>query len=132
MNKKNWKKRVLCLALIIAGLAVIASGTAAYFVAEETAYNVITTASLYMDLVEETEDGKPWPEAGVSDVLPATSVGKVAYVTNKGGVPFFTRMQVELVIYPAPGSQAELSTKHISLDLNKKRIGLTMKGVEQL
>ncbi len=115
---KKWKKRILCLALIATGLAILASGTAAYFVAEDTAYNVITTGCLYMDLVEETEDGKPWPEEGVSDVVPATSVGKVAYVVNKGSVPFFTRVLVEKKITPAQGVETELNADYISLNVN--------------
>lgn len=115
---KIWKKRILCLAIIVICLASLATGTMAYFVAEETAYNVITTGCLFMDLVEETEDGKPWPEEGVSNVVPATSVGKVAYVENKGSVPFFTRALVETVIYPAPGVDAELKLEYVTLDLN--------------
>lgn len=115
---KTWKKRILCLTIITICLASLATGTVAYFVAEETAYNVITTGILYMDLVEETEDGQPWPEAGVSDVVPATSVGRIAYVSNKGSVPFFTRAMVDMAIYPAPGSDAKLNVEYVSLDIN--------------
>lgn len=118
MMNKNWKKRILCLAVITVALASLATGTAAYFVAEETAYNVITTGCLYMDLVEETEDGKPWPEDGVSNVVPGIAVGKVVTVLNKGSVPFFTRATVETVIYPAEGAPEDLSTEYITLDLN--------------
>lgn len=119
MNK--WKNRILCLALIICGLAVIASGTAAYFVAEETAYNVITTGCLYMDLIEETEDGQPWPEEGIDNVVPGTAVGKVVTVKNVGGVPFFTRISKEEFIYPAEGVTAELTFEHITIDINTEQ-----------
>lgn len=114
----KWKKRVLCLAVIAVGLAILATGTAAYFVAEETAYNVITTGFLYMDLVEETEDGKPWPEEGVTNVVPCTDVGKVVYVVNRGSASFFTRVIVDKIIHPAEDSDAELSTEYIDLDIN--------------
>ena len=92
--KKNhlraWKKRLLSMALIISGLSILATGTAAYFVAEETAYNVITTGCLYMELVEETTDGKPWPEEGVKDIVPGMQVDKIVTVRNKGAVPFLS------------------------------------------
>lgn len=115
---KTWKKRILCMAVIAICLASLATGTVAYFTAEETAYNVITTGCLYMDLVEQTEDGKPWPEEGTSDVVPATSVGRIAYVSNKGSVPFFTRALVKMAIYPAPGSDAQLNAEYVTLDIN--------------
>lgn len=116
MNK--WKKRVLCLAVIICGLASLASGTAAYFVAEETAYNVITTGCLYMDLIEETTGGQPWPEEGIKNVVPGMVVDKVVKVENVGGVPFFARISMDQVVIPAEGVTAELSFEHISIDLN--------------
>ncbi len=117
MNK-NWKKHLLCVTLIVICLAILGTGTFAYFVAEETAYNVITTGYLYMDLVEETEDGKPWPEHGVSGIVPGIDVGKVAYVSNRGGVPFFTRVMIEKIIYPAQGVTKPLDANLVTLDIN--------------
>ena len=119
MNK--WKKRILCLALIVCGLAVLASGTAAYFVAEETAYNVITTGILYMELLEETAGGQPWPEEGIKNVVPGMTVDKIVRVENEGGVPFFTRISMDQVVIPAEGVEAELTFEHISLDLNTEQ-----------
>ena len=91
-----WKKRLLCLAALICGLAILATGTAANFVVEETAYNVITTGLLYMELVEETTGGHPWPEGGVSGIMPGMDVDKVVYVENVGSVPFYTREAMEM------------------------------------
>lgn len=118
--KKTWQKRVMCLALIICGLAILATGTAAYFTAEETAYNVITTGCLYMELVEETTDGDPWPEEGITGIMPGMKVDKVVYVENVGSVPFYTRISMDNIIIPGPGVEAELSFEHISLDLNEE------------
>lgn len=115
----KWKKRCLALAVIIACLAILATGTAAYFVEEGTAYNVITTGALHMELVEETADGQPWPEEGVVNVVPGTTADKVVYVKNLGTVPFFVRVAVEKTITPAPGVEAELSTEHISFNVNR-------------
>lgn len=50
------RKRIALAALVIACLALMAAGTAAYFTAQETAYNVITTGNLKMVLHDETTD----------------------------------------------------------------------------
>lgn len=115
---KKWKRRALSIAIIIIGLSAVATGTYAYFVAEETAYNVITTGCLYMDLIEETTGGEPWPEEGIKDVIPSMTVDKVVRVENKGSVPFFTRIQKETTVIPGPGVTAELTDEYISVDIN--------------
>lgn len=68
------KKRIALVALVIACLALLAAGTSAYFTAQETAYNVITTGNLKMVLHDETTeehmaDAVP-PEAGEDGGLP--------------------------------------------------------------
>lgn len=118
MNTK-WKKRILTLSVIAVCLAILATGTAAYFVAEQTVYNVITTGYLYMDLVEETETGKPWPAEGITNVVPGVEVGKVVYVKNRGTVSFYTRILVETQITPAPGVTAELNPEYVRFEVNK-------------
>lgn len=115
---KKWKRRALSIAIIVIGLSAVATGTYAYFVAEETAYNVITTGCLYMDLIEETTGGEPWPEEGIKDVIPSMTVDKVVRVENKGSVPFFTRIQKETTVIPGPGVTAELTDEYISVDIN--------------
>lgn len=117
---KTWKKRILCLTMLIVGLAIIASGTAAYFVAEETSYNVITTGLIAMKLVEEAADGKPWTGGAITNVVPATAVDKVVYVKNEGTAPFYTRIQLAKVIIPAPGVTEELSVDMIHLDIDTR------------
>lgn len=120
-RRRTWQKRMLCLALIMCGLAMVATGTYAYFTAEETAYNVITTGCLYMDLVEETTGGEPWPEEGIKDIMPGVSVDKVVYVENEGSVDFYTRIAMDQIVIPAEGVDAELSTEYITLDLNEEQ-----------
>lgn len=128
MNQKMRAKRrmnrklIAVVALLVSIVTVLAAGgTLAYFTAEETAYNVITTGCLYMDLVEETTGGKPWPEGGITGVMPAMDVDKVVYVENVGSVPFFTRVSMDQVIIPAEGSDAQLSFEYISIDLNTEQ-----------
>lgn len=61
------RKRIALAALVIACLALLAAGTSAYFTAQETAYNVITTGNLKLVLHDETttEDAAEYaPEDG--------------------------------------------------------------------
>lgn len=110
----TWKKRLLCLAALICGLAILATGTAANFVVEETAYNVITTGLLYMELVEETTGGQPWPEEGFADVIPGKKIDKIAKVHNNGAVPFFCKVTVTGTVKAYDGG--ELSFEPVTLD----------------
>lgn len=123
MQPRFNKKRIGLIAAIICCIAVLAGGTLAYFVAEETSYNVITTGVLSMDLVEETADGEPWPawpEDGISGVMPGQIVDKVAYVVNDGGVDFYTRIAIEKIITAAEGVTEELNFDNITLDINEE------------
>lgn len=120
MKPRFSKKRIGLIAAIICCIAVLAGGTLAYFVAEETSYNVITTGVLSMDLVEETTDGEPWPEDGVHGVMPGQIVDKVAYVVNDGGVDFYARIAIEKIITAAEGVTKELNFDNITFDINEE------------
>lgn len=111
------KQKIILAAVLVICMAIFATGTLAYFTAEETAYNVITTGILSMDLVEETEPGVPWPDEGISGVMPGMDVGKIPYVKNTGGIDFWTRMSVSMKVIGENGN--ELSTEYISLNLNR-------------
>lgn len=118
MPSAHKKRKVILAAVLVICIAIFATGTLAYFTAEETAYNVITTGILSMDLVEETTGGKPWPEGGISGVMPGTDVDKIPYVKNTGGVDFYTRMTVSMKVTGAKGNA--LSDEYISLNFNTK------------
>ena len=110
------KQKIILAAVLVICMAIFATGTMAYFTAEETAYNVITTGILSMDLVEETTGGEPWPEDGISGVMPGSEVDKIPYVKNNGGIDFWARMSVSMKVTGENGN--ELSAEYISLDIN--------------
>lgn len=121
MKKMLNKKTIVLAAAIVCIAAMLAAGTLAYFVAEETAYNVITTGTLDMILHEETDNGEPWPEKGITGVVPGTQVTKKVYVENDGTVDFYARIKVEKAITAAEGVEAELNFEHITLDINTEK-----------
>ena len=107
------KKKIAVLAAIVCCLMLVAGGTLAYFTAEETAFNVITTGNLEMTLIDvyDAEDGK--------NVVPDTEVSKVVSVKNDGDVSFWTRVKLDKIITPAEGVEAELVfDEYISLDID--------------
>ena len=120
MDWKKWKqrKRIALIAAIACCIATAAGGSLAYFAAQETSYNVITTAALDMTLHEETADGSPFPMDGVMDVLPDSHVDKIVYAENSGEAEFWCRICVDKSIQAADGVDAELNFDHIALDIN--------------
>ena len=119
VNKPNRKKGMLALlTLAVLCLSVLAGGTYAYFTVEETSYNVITMGVLDMDLVEETTGGAPWPEEGLSGMMPGMVADKKAYISNVGGVDFYTRVKVEKIVTLADGVTADVNLDHLVLDIN--------------
>ena len=96
------KKKVLLLASLAICAAIVASGTLAYFTAEETAHNVITTGSVGIELVEKTKDDSgteiDFPAEGISGVMPGTSVSKIVSVKNDGEAVAWIRIWVNTAI----------------------------------
>ena len=71
MRKKG---KVLTLALILALVGIIVSGTVAYYTNSETAHNIITTGGVDIELVETNAEGEPWET--VTGVLPGMEIDK--------------------------------------------------------
>lgn len=110
------KRKIFLLAILVCCVALTAAGTLAYFTAEETAYNVITTGKLDMTLHEETTGGLPFPKDGVSGVMPGQLVDKVVYIENTGTTDFYARISLEMSILSADGKP--MDTGVMALDIN--------------
>lgn len=122
-NKQNtWgrgsQKWISLIALVVCCAALIASGTLAFYNAEETAKNVMTTGKLDIDLKEETDGGEPWPEEGFKGIVPGKEVTKIVYGVNTGTMDVYLRIGLGKEIIPAEGVTAELDFENITLDLN--------------
>lgn len=102
------KKKLLLVAAITICFAVAVSGTIAYFTAEDTAHNVITSGGVNIEVVEKTqgEDGVlvDFPADGVKGVMPGRDVSKIVSVENTGENEVWIRVQVESTIKAADGS----------------------------
>ncbi len=109
------KKKLLSLSVIAICFAILASGTFAYFSAEDTAHNVITTNGIGINIIEKTEsDGgvlTDFPEGGILGVMPGSTVSKIVSVENNGGAEAWIRVQVKQSMKSATGQDLPLVLK---------------------
>lgn len=107
------RKKVLLLAALTICAAILASGTVAYFTAEDQAHNVITTAAVDIQIEEwQNEIGNPYPDAPI-EVMPGVTVSKIATVKNIEAQAWI-RAKFEVVITGADGSVMELSPETLA------------------
>ncbi len=122
------KKKTLLISIIIAALAIITNGTVAYFTAEETAHNIITTGGIDIDLLEKTKlpDGtlEDFPEDGIGGVMPGTAVSKIVYIKNVGLSEAWVRIKIESTIVDVDGNELpatlEDGSKVMSFEVSEK------------
>lgn len=82
------KKKILSISLVLALIAVLATGTLAYFTDSETADNVFVMKGVSIDLEEDFD-----PE-DADDIVPDTTVTKGVEVTNIGTTDAYVRVQI--------------------------------------
>ena len=117
------KKKLLALSVVVAVLAIAAAGTLAYFTADETAHNVITTGGVDIELLETAvnEDGATVPFEDVANVVPDTEVSKIVEVKNTGESAAWIRVSVEKAIELAQAPEdAEADLSLVTMDFNEE------------
>lgn len=110
------KRKLLILSVFVICLATLATGTLAYFHAEGTAHNVITTGGVQIELREWADAAKTTPFADRSGILPGMAVTKIAEVKNTGVSEAWIRVRVTKTIRLAGGGTPDPSL--LGLDLN--------------
>lgn len=114
------KKKLLILAFLIICATTVATGTLAYFTAEDQAHNVITSGKVDIELVEKkiNEDGTEEAFEDLIGIMPGTSVSKVVQVTNTGDAAAYIRIAVDKKIILASGNDDEVDMSLISINYN--------------
>lgn len=113
------KRKLLIGAIFCICLSVLAGGSLAYYTAENTAHNVITTGGIDIAVQEwaDTDKTTPFPEGGVDDVMPGTAVTKIVEVKNTGANDAYIRVKVDKSIELAGEGTPDLSL--LALDMNQ-------------
>lgn len=95
---KKWKIVALCT--VLACLSIVASGTLAYFTAQETAHNVITSGGVAIQLIELSDNGGDgltyWRD--VEGVMPGAEISKIVIVRNTGASDAWVRVKVDKTV----------------------------------
>lgn len=91
------KRKILLISIVTIILAISAMGSSAFFNAEDTAHNVITSGSVNIAVVETMLDGtelKDFPAEGITGVMPGSTVSKIVSIRNTGSADAWIRVQV--------------------------------------
>ena len=112
------KRKVLILSVLAILLAILAANTLAYFTADTTAHNVITTGNVDIALNEWANEERTERFEKQIDVLPGTEVTKIVEVENIGAGTAWVRVQVVLDVY-AEGGKEQLPPDPVTLDFNE-------------
>lgn len=114
------KRKLTASAMIAICLSMLGFGSLAYFNAKDVARNVITSGSIEIELQEWANDEKtiPFPEEGITGVMPGTVVTKIAEVKNTGGNDAWIRVEVLPTITLATGEEGD--PKLVSINFDKE------------
>lgn len=110
------KRKIAILAVLVICVASVAAGSLAYFNAEGTAHNVITTGGVDITLQEWADEDRLTPFEDITGIMPDTRVTKIAEVKNSGASPVWVRVlvtkSIELTREGTP------NTDMVALDIN--------------
>lgn len=109
------KKKILYLAAVLVGLSLISGGTLAYFTAEDTSRNVITTGGVAASVVQQQlVDGvlQPFSNQPIP-VMPNTTVSNVVSVQSTKQ-PAWVRLKYEITVYDATGTEKPLTAEEVA------------------
>ena len=112
------KRKLLILSVLLICAATLAAGTLAYFNAEDTAHNVITTGSVKIEIQEWADEAKQTPFENLNGVMPDTSVTKIAEVKNTGASEAWIRVRVTKSIELAGAGTPDSALVGLDLNLN--------------
>ena len=115
------KRKLFVLVVIVAFASLAAYGTLAYFTDSETAHNIITSGEIDIALLGWADSDKSTPvslDDGTYDVMPGTTITKIAEVKNVGSNAAYVRVKVAKDLKLAEGKTGEANLDVIEIDWN--------------
>lgn len=110
------KAKLFTIAILAITVATLASTTLAYFNAESTAHNVITTSGVDIEIQEWSDVEKTEPFEDLSGVMPGATKTKIAEVKNTGGAPAWIRVKIEKKIELKGTGEVNLDLVKLDID----------------
>ncbi|MCR5010097.1 MAG: SipW-dependent-type signal peptide-containing protein [Clostridia bacterium] len=113
------KRRILILAIVVMLAAILATGTAAYFTAEDKAHTVVASGNVKIAVNEwaDLEKTKEFEAGSTKKIIPGQEVVKVVEVENIGSSEAWVRVKADVAIQMKDDS-AKLDTGLIHLDID--------------
>lgn len=108
------KKKFMYIAAIVICLSIISSGTLAFFTAEDTATNVITSGDVEIKVLEQQlVDGvlSSYPQQSIN-IMPGTSVSKIVTVQSMAQ-PAWLRIKCVFTVYNAEGEEMDVDQSEL-------------------
>ena len=121
------KKKLFVMMALVIVIAILGTGTLAYFTTKAVVHNVITSSGVKIELVEtmlENGEEKPFPEETVSGVMPGQEVSKIVRVTNRDAKAW-VRVRVTETINDRPDRENLIT---MNCNLGKAPTQWTQKG----
>lgn len=113
------KRKLLIVSVVAICIAILAAGSLAYFTAEGTAHNVITTGGVEIELKEWADEAKTQEFQNMTGVMPGTPVTKIVEVKNTGASEAWVRVKVVKDIQ-LQNKEDEFDPDLVMLKLNTK------------
>ena len=110
------KRKILILSVLAILLAILAANTLAYFTADTTAHNVITTGNVDIALNEWANEERTERFEKQIDVMPGTEVTKIVEVENIGAGSVWVRIWTNGVFLSRDGTPLDPGV--YTLDIN--------------
>lgn len=125
------KKKILYIAVILICFAIVAGGTVAYFTAEDTARNVISSGGVGVTIVEQrlvNGQLQPYPDRTVK-IMPATTVSKIVSVQSTEQAAWI-RMKYAIAVYDQQGQRMEITNAELAqvIEITPDRTNWTRNG----
>lgn len=113
---RHTKRKIFLLAIIASCIAIAAAGTLAYFNAEDTAHNVITSGKVEIKLQEWADLDRTTPFENQTGVMPGSEVTKLVEVKNTGKSPAWVRVKVSITVLAASDDLADAPAEQLPTD----------------
>ena len=128
LQKKNLTRVGIVLG---AALLIAAWGSVAYFVASETAHNVISTSGVGIGLYEFADPdgtGDLVPFEDLTNVMPGTTFSKIPYIENNETEPVWVRASISMKVRFEDGTEKKINNPGLFVELGEIGDGWTNGG----
>lgn len=110
------KRKLIILSALAIFVSICAAGTLAFFTAETTTHNVITTGGVDIKLNEWADEEKTEPFENLTGVMPGRTATKIVEVVNTGNSTAWVRVKIDTKITLADENEDTTTPKPVVLD----------------